>query len=79
MENKRQKPQEKPKKSLNQFTRYSAMGIQMAVIIGGLSWLGDYLDERRAAEFPTWTLILSLFGVSAALFLMIKDLIKLSK
>lgn len=51
----------------------------MGIIIGGFAWLGTYLDDRYQNKTPWWTLGLSLFGVVAALYLMIKEVVKLSK
>lgn len=46
----------------------------MLVIIAGLSLLGDYLDTRLALETPWLTIIFSLVGVSASMYLLIKQL-----
>jgi F0F1-type ATP synthase assembly protein I len=46
----------------------------MLVIIAGLSLLGDYLDERLAFETPWLTIVFSLLGVTASMYLLIKQL-----
>lgn len=51
----------------------------MGVIIGGFAWLGDYLDDKYHNKTAWWTLGLTLFGVAASLYLMIKEVIKMSK
>ena len=63
----------------NKYIRFSAIGIQMGIIIGGFVYLGAYLDEKYGTKTPWWTLGLSLFGVIASLYLMIKEVIKMSK
>lgn len=63
----------------SKYARFSALGIQMGVIIGFFSWLGVYLDDKYQSETDWWTIGLSLFGVSAALYLIIREVIKLSK
>lgn len=70
---------QKPEKGYNKFARFSGLGIQMGVIIGGFTWLGVYLDERQATKTPWWTIGLSLFGVISALYLMIKEVLSMSK
>lgn len=51
----------------------------MGVIIGGFAWLGNYLDKSQHNKTAWWTLGLTLFGVAASLYLMIKEVIKMSK
>lgn len=67
------------RKSYSKYARFSAIGIQMGVIIGGFAWLGNYLDDRYQTKNPWWTIGLSLFGVAASLYLMIKEVMKMSK
>lgn len=63
----------------SKFARFSTVGIQMGIIIGGFAWLGSYLDDKYHNKTPGWTIGLSLFGVFAGLYLMIKEVIKMSK
>ncbi|MDA3892957.1 MAG: AtpZ/AtpI family protein [Salinivirgaceae bacterium] len=65
-----------PKKNLNKYARYSGLAFEMlGIIIFGV-FAGQKLDEKRQAEFPLFTVILSLLGVFAALYLVINDVIK---
>ena len=57
----------------NDFLRYSGMATKMGVVIGAAVFGGIKLDERTASDFPTWTLILSMLGVAAAIYFVIKD------
>jgi len=66
-------------KGLSKFARFSSLGIQMGVIIALFTWLGTYLDERHQTKTAWWTIGLSLFGVLAALVLVIKEVINMSK
>ena len=59
--------------SLRNYARYSAVGFQMLVIIGGLTWLGVKMDEWFRA-YPLFTVILSLSSVGIALYVVIKQL-----
>lgn len=71
--------EENDRRNLRTFARFSAVGIQMGVIIALFTWLGTYLDDRFNTTTPWWTLGLSLFGVIAGLVLVIKEVMKLNK
>lgn len=66
------------RKFTNKYLRFSSIGIQMGGIIGGMTWLGVYLDERNHTG-NTWTLILALSGVAGSMYLVIKEVIEMSK
>lgn len=66
-------------KSLNNYVKYSNMSVQMAIIIGGGTYLGIKLDQKWNLTFPWMTLTLSLFSIFVAIYLMIKDFIKPKK
>lgn len=55
------------------------MAIQMAVVIGAGAWGGTKLDERQGNETPVWTIVLTLVGVGASLYLFIKEANQMSK
>ncbi len=67
------KENENLKKNL---AKFSSLAFQMAIIIGGGTFLGDYLDKSQNNEFPIWTLILSLSSVGLSLFYVLKEIIK---
>jgi len=67
------------KSGISKFARFSGLGIQMGAIIAGFTWLGTYLDKKFASKTPWWTIGLSLFGVMAGLYLVIKEVIKMGK
>lgn len=67
------------KSGMSKFARFSSLGIQMGVIIGVFAWLGTYLDDRYQMKTPWWTIGLTLFGVAAALILVIREVIKMGK
>lgn len=73
---KRKDPDQEGKKPLDQYVRYSAIGFQMAAIIGGGTYLGYWLDKKNQNDFPIYTLILALFSIFAALYLVIRDLLR---
>ena len=51
----------------------------MAAVIGGFTWLGAYLDQRYAFSQSLWTIILGLVGVGLGLYLVIKEVLHISK
>lgn len=64
-----------PQKSTNSVLIYTGLGFQMAAVIGVMAWLGDYIDDSRNASTPVFTIVLSLFGITASLYLVFKNLI----
>ncbi len=65
------------KKSVNAYARYSAMGIQMVVIVALGVIGGVKLDEwLRPEKFPLFTVCLTLFSIFGSLYLFLKDFIK---
>ncbi len=68
---------EKEKRSFSKFARFSSVGIQMGVIITLFTWLGTYLDGKNHTRTPWWTIGLSLFGVTAGLVVVIREVIKM--
>lgn len=72
----------KPKKSPNSFNayaKYSSLGVQMALIIGGGCYGGYKLDEYYKNTTPVFTIILSLASIALAMYIVLKDLIKPDK
>ncbi len=67
-----------PKKKPNLYAKFSSMAIQMAVIISACALGGNEIDTRYQNEKPIWTIILSLIGVAASLYLFIKGAQKIS-
>ena len=61
-------------KRLDNWVRYSTLGIEMAVIIGGAVWGGVALDRRREASFPLFTLLLAALGFTIALIRLFRAL-----
>ena len=70
---------EKPKKQLKSYARFSSLALQMGITIGGFTWLGSFLDGKYNQGGQAWTLCLSLFGVFVALYLIIREVMNMSK
>jgi len=64
-----------PKRSLNNYARYSSIAIQMAVIII-LGVFGGYKLDNWLNTRPILTVILSLLSVITAIYLVTRDLLK---
>ena len=81
MENPQQPPKKRDlkklrNKGLNDFAKYSGMAFQMFGIILLTAWGGVKLDKLAGNETPVFTIILSLLGVFAAIYTVVKDFIK---
>lgn len=61
------------------YIKFSAIGIQMGAIIAAGAWFGVWLDDRQGGESKLFTIIFSLLGVAIALYLIIKEVIKMGK
>ena len=75
-----QQPNQKKKESkvregLDAYSRYSTIAIQMVVIIVITSLAGGKRDQKAGTE-PLLTVILSLLGVAAAMWLVIREAIR---
>ena len=69
----------KPQKPLNDYAKYSSLGLQMAVIIGGGVYGGYRLDQHYHNRTPVFTIVLSLVSIAIAMYIVLKDLIKPKK
>jgi F0F1-type ATP synthase assembly protein I len=69
------KKESKGRDGLDAYSRYSTIAIQMVVIIVITSLGGVKLDQWTGTE-PVFTVILSLLGVAAAMWLVIKEAIR---
>lgn len=67
------------KKKVDAWIRYSTLGIQMGGTIAFFTWLGTWLDKKTGWSTPVWTIVLSLFGVIASLYLVVREVIKQNK
>ncbi len=65
-----------PKKPVNNYMKYSSMGIQMLVTIFLGVFGGRYLDKYFEFKTPIFTLVLSLLSVVVAIYMAIKDFLK---
>lgn len=67
-------PVKNEKKSLANYARYTGLGFQMIAVIGVFTFIGYKLDQWQETSQPIFTAILSLVGVCAALYQVIRSL-----
>ncbi|NVK04893.1 MAG: AtpZ/AtpI family protein [Flavobacteriia bacterium] len=67
-----------PKKQLNPYLRFTSMGLQMGVAIAVFVYGGIELDEYLDSD-PLWTIVLSLTGVFAGLYLVFKEVQRINR
>jgi len=60
----------------NKLLRLAGSGLQMGIIIALASFGGDYLDNINNNSKPIYTIIGSLLGVTAGLYLLYRNVIK---
>jgi F0F1-type ATP synthase assembly protein I len=65
----------KKKQQLNNYARYTGLGIQMLVIIGAGVFGGYYLDTWLENSIPVFLILLSILSVGIAIYYAIKDFI----
>jgi F0F1-type ATP synthase assembly protein I len=73
---KKKDPKDRRNKGLKDFARYSGIAFQMFAIILITVWGGMKLDKLAGNQTPVFTIILSLMGVFAAIYTVVKDFIK---
>ena len=61
---------------LSSYAKYSGLAFQMGGIIAVAVWGGIKLDELVETNNQIFTIILSLLGVFASIYIAVKDLIK---
>ena len=68
--------QEPKTKNVNNFLKFSGMGIQMALTIAIFAGIGYWLDEKFKTPQPYWTAGFSLVGVFGGIYSVIRQLPK---
>jgi F0F1-type ATP synthase assembly protein I len=73
---KKKNPKDQQNRGMRDFARYSGMAFQMIGIILITTWGGIKLDKLAGSDHHVFTIILSLLGVTAAIYTAVKDFIK---
>jgi F0F1-type ATP synthase assembly protein I len=76
MNQKKSEKSEAEKQNLFNYAKYSGIAFQMIFIIIAGVFGGFKLDEYLQLKIPVFTVILSLFSVFLAIYLVVKDLLK---
>jgi len=58
----------------NDYARYTGLAFEMMAVIGGLTWLGVWLDTKTGSEIPWFTITLAPGSVILSIIIIIKDL-----
>jgi F0F1-type ATP synthase assembly protein I len=74
--NQKKDPTKQESKGLQDFGKYSGLAFQMIAIIAVMTWGGVKLDKVLGLTTPVFTIILSLLGVFAGIYVAVKDFIK---
>jgi F0F1-type ATP synthase assembly protein I len=74
--NQKKAPTNQQNKGLQDFGKYSGLAFQMIAIIAVMTWGGVKLDKVLGLSTPVFTIILSLLGVFAGIYVAVKDFIK---
>lgn len=64
----------KSRNDLENWVRYSTLGIEMAVIVGGAVWTGVAIDRKRGGNVPLFTLIMTAVGLTVAIIRLVKGM-----
>ncbi|MDO5104282.1 AtpZ/AtpI family protein [Capnocytophaga sp.] len=67
-----------PTKQLNKWIKFSQAGVQMAATIAICALAGNWLDGKFPELYPLFTVVLSLFGVFAAMYTIIRQAMNMS-
>lgn len=64
---------------MKQYAKFSGIAMQMGIIIFAGAYSGQYLDEKYAMEKKIYTMVLTLLSVVLALYLVLKQVIEMTK
>ncbi len=74
--NQKKLPENKGRKGIQDFAKYSGLAFQMIAIILVMTWIGTKLDKYLSLNTPIFTVIFSLLGVFAAIYTSLRDFLK---
>lgn len=74
-----EKPENKPKRQIKNYVRFTGAAFQMAGTITATALLGVWLDKKYNNGGNMYTLICTLTGVVVSMYIIIKEVINISK
>jgi len=69
---------QKSPKQLKNYARYSSLAIEMGLIIFAGAFGGMKLDKKLGLSFPVFTLLLTIIALIMAIYIAIKDFLKMN-
>lgn len=63
-------------KSVNNFLKFSGLGMQMGLTIAIFAGIGHWIDQKTGTKQPYWTAGLALAGVLGSIISLIRQLPK---
>ncbi len=60
------------RKSLNDWVKYSSLGMEMAVIVAAFVVGGVMIDKRTAMQFPLFTLVGTALGLTIGMIRLVR-------
>ncbi len=64
---------EQNKNSLDDYARYTAIPIELIVIILLFTWIGHQIDQKVRFEIPIFTVLLAIIGIGIGLYVALKS------
>jgi F0F1-type ATP synthase assembly protein I len=68
------KPDNSEGEARRSLVRFGGMAFQMGIIIALFAFLGQWFDKKYQTEDPWFTILLSLLGIGASLYLMFREI-----
>jgi F0F1-type ATP synthase assembly protein I len=68
------KPDNSDGENRRALARFGGLAFQMGTIIALFAFLGQWLDKKYQTADPWFTVLLSLLGIGASLYLMFKEI-----
>lgn len=72
-------PNDEDKKKIGNYMKFSALAIQMGILILVAALGGQWLDEKAANKTPVWTIVLTLIAIFVSLYQVIREVNKTMK
>ncbi len=69
---------QKPKRSLNKYVRFTGIAFQLGATIYLAAYVGKWLDAKFLMEKKIFTLVLILIGLIASIWSIVKQLDKIN-
>ena len=58
---------------MNDYARYTAIPIEMTVVILLFTWIGHQIDKKLVLDKPIFTILLAIIGIGIGLYVALKS------